>query len=318
MAFAARLRPDRRTRLARRNDRGATRQPARPAATAKAAAATAATAATPARSDYRPGPGVPARTARHPPSGRLRAAVHRQRSGSARARPRRTAATARAAPSAASYGAGSGSYGARQLRRVALWRGLPRARLYGRRPDERGFLERAGDEIASWFGDEDAARRREQDHPRPRPGGLHPLRRAHPRGRQRSPDRGLAGRRAATISVTVENGEVTLDGTVLEPRAEAPRGGCGRRHLGREARAEQPAGAADGDVEQRQRHDRASSGFGTGGTGVFGDSTGSAVATASNTELEPDRSHGARRPVREDGIAPTCTLPLAARARRTA
>ena len=29
--------------------------------------------------------------------------------------------------------------------------------------DERGFFERAGDEISSWFGDEDAERRREQD-----------------------------------------------------------------------------------------------------------------------------------------------------------
>jgi hypothetical protein len=31
--------------------------------------------------------------------------------------------------------------------------------------DERGFFERAGDEIASWFGDDDAERRRRQDHP---------------------------------------------------------------------------------------------------------------------------------------------------------
>jgi hypothetical protein len=30
-------------------------------------------------------------------------------------------------------------------------------------PDDRGFLERAGDEIASWFGDEDAERRRRMD-----------------------------------------------------------------------------------------------------------------------------------------------------------
>jgi len=30
--------------------------------------------------------------------------------------------------------------------------------------DERGFFERAGDEIASWFGDDDAERRRERDH----------------------------------------------------------------------------------------------------------------------------------------------------------
>src|SRR5436309_1521584 len=34
--------------------------------------------------------------------------------------------------------------------------------FYGRR-DERGFFERAGDEIASWFGDEDAERRRRED-----------------------------------------------------------------------------------------------------------------------------------------------------------
>src|SRR5436305_9277062 len=34
--------------------------------------------------------------------------------------------------------------------------------FYGRR-DERGFFERAGDEVASWFGDEDAERRRRED-----------------------------------------------------------------------------------------------------------------------------------------------------------
>ena len=32
------------------------------------------------------------------------------------------------------------------------------------REDERGFFERAGDEIASWFGDDDAERRREREH----------------------------------------------------------------------------------------------------------------------------------------------------------
>jgi hypothetical protein len=37
-----------------------------------------------------------------------------------------------------------------------------RERGYGDR-DERGFFERAGDEVASWFGDEDAERRRRQD-----------------------------------------------------------------------------------------------------------------------------------------------------------
>src|SRR3954453_1599343 len=45
------------------------------------------------------------------------------------------------------------------------WRGEPdgdRGDRGGR--DERGFFERAGDEIASWFGDDDAERRRERDH----------------------------------------------------------------------------------------------------------------------------------------------------------
>jgi hypothetical protein len=37
-----------------------------------------------------------------------------------------------------------------------------RGRDYGRR-DERGFFERAGDEISSWFGDDEAERRRRED-----------------------------------------------------------------------------------------------------------------------------------------------------------
>ena len=48
------------------------------------------------------------------------------------------------------------------------WRGeRPRMqdedRWSGGRRDERGFFERAGDEIASWFGDDEADRRREMD-----------------------------------------------------------------------------------------------------------------------------------------------------------
>ena len=49
------------------------------------------------------------------------------------------------------------------------WRsdeGYDRERGYsdrGRDRDDRGFFERAGDEIASWFGDEDAERRRRQE-----------------------------------------------------------------------------------------------------------------------------------------------------------
>ena len=62
-------------------------------------------------------------------------------------------------PAAASGAYGSGSYG------EGRYRAAPR-REYGdyRNGSERGFFERAGDEVASWFGDDDAARRREQDH----------------------------------------------------------------------------------------------------------------------------------------------------------
>jgi len=84
---------------------------------------------------------------------------------------------------------------------------------YGRERNERGFLERAGDEVASWFGDDDAARRRRQDY------------RGHgPAGYTRSDDRILEdasdaltddwGVDARNIQVTVTNAEVTLDGTV--------------------------------------------------------------------------------------------------------
>jgi hypothetical protein len=37
---------------------------------------------------------------------------------------------------------------------------------YGRDDDDRGFFERAGDEVRSWFGDDDAERRRERDYRR--------------------------------------------------------------------------------------------------------------------------------------------------------
>ena len=50
-------------------------------------------------------------------------------------------------------------------RRDREWRGSDndRAPDRGGRRDDRGFFERAGDEIASWFGDDDADRRRRED-----------------------------------------------------------------------------------------------------------------------------------------------------------
>lgn len=78
---------------------------------------------------------------------------------------------------------------------------------------ERGFLDRAGDEVASWFGDEEAARRREMDHTGRGPANYN-----------RSDERILEDAcdhltrdwavDARNVQVTVQDGEVTLDGTV--------------------------------------------------------------------------------------------------------
>ena len=85
--------------------------------------------------------------------------------------------------------------------------------------EERGFFDRAGDEVRSWFGDEDAERRRDRDM---REAGQH--RGRGPRGYQRSDARILEDVNdrltedphidASEIEVRVENREVTLTGTV--------------------------------------------------------------------------------------------------------
>lgn len=89
---------------------------------------------------------------------------------------------------------------------------------------ERNFWEQAGDEIASWFGNDDAERRREEDEMRARHRGR------GPRGYTRSDDRirdDLNDRLtedpyvdATDITVSVAGGEVTLDGTVDHRKAK--------------------------------------------------------------------------------------------------
>ena len=85
-------------------------------------------------------------------------------------------------------------------------------RAYG---EQRGFFERAGDEIASWFGDEDAARRREMDHAGRGPSDYT---RSDERIREDVNDKLTDDSRvdASSISVTVSSGEVTLNGTVRD------------------------------------------------------------------------------------------------------
>ena len=96
---------------------------------------------------------------------------------------------------------------------------------YGQR-GERGFWERAGDEVSSWFGDDDAERRRRMDEQR---GGIH--RGRGPKGYTRSDDRireDVNDRLsddpfidASEVEVSVSSCEVTLSGTVDSRRPSA-------------------------------------------------------------------------------------------------
>ncbi|MDO9526385.1 MAG: BON domain-containing protein [Gemmobacter sp.] len=84
-----------------------------------------------------------------------------------------------------------------------------------RRPgdEDRGFLDRASDEVASWFGDEEAARRREVDHRGKGPRGY---RRADARIAEDLHDRLCddPALDATDIEVSVADGEVVLAGHV--------------------------------------------------------------------------------------------------------
>jgi osmotically-inducible protein OsmY len=84
----------------------------------------------------------------------------------------------------------------------------------GRGHGERGFLERASDEVASWLGDEDAERRRELDQHRGK--GPKGYTRSDARIQEdvsdRLSDEGMLD--ASDIAVSVTNGEVQLSGLV--------------------------------------------------------------------------------------------------------
>lgn len=156
--------------------------------------------------------------------------------------------------------------------------GSDRGREHGRRDrgEERGFLERAGDEIASWFGDDDAGRRRREDEMRAQHRGR------GPRGYSRSDDRvreDINDRLtddsyvdASEIDVTVSSGEVTLTGTVDNRMAKR--------------RAEDIAESISGvrhvqnNLRVRERMAAGTSGTGATGTGTTGTGTTTAGASA--------------------------------------
>lgn len=95
----------------------------------------------------------------------------------------------------------------------------PRTRSPDYDPGERGFLDRAGDEVLSWFGDRDARRRRELDH---RGRGPKSYIRSDERIREDVNDRLTEDVwiDASEIEVSVADGEVTLSGTVEDRRSK--------------------------------------------------------------------------------------------------
>ncbi|HYE51688.1 MAG TPA: BON domain-containing protein [Azospirillaceae bacterium] len=182
-------------------------------------------------------------------------------------------------------GQGRGSYGGSNYGGASSYGG--QSRHEGRRGgDDRGFFARAGDEIASWFGADDARQRREMDARHGDAGAQHHRGRG-PRNYTRSDDRirdDVNDRLtddpyvdASEIDVTVSGGEVTLSGTV------------DTRHAKRRAEdiAEEISGVTHVQnnlrVRQQQRGygmEHTGLGMNAGSMGTTGSGLGAAVGSA--------------------------------------
>lgn len=141
----------------------------------------------------------------------------------------------------------------------------------GHYPQERGWWDRASDEVASWFGDEEAERRRRMDEQR------RWFRGKGPKGYQRSDERikedvndrlseGYLD--ASEIEVSVKDCEVTLNGTV-NTRTDKRRA---------EYIVEDVMGVTN--VENRLRVQRSDTGYPTMRTTSTPETTGTTTATA--------------------------------------
>lgn len=110
--------------------------------------------------------------------------------------------------------------------------------------NERGFFDKAGDTVASWFGDEEAARRRRMDH---RGSGPQNYKRSDERLLEDACERLTHDRfvDAKNINVTVSDNEVTLDGTVESRQAKRRAEDCidditGVKHVQNNLRVVEP------------------------------------------------------------------------------
>jgi hypothetical protein len=102
--------------------------------------------------------------------------------------------------------------------------------------DERGFFERAGDEIASWFGDDDERRGR-RDEPM---SGRGEYRRDYEPSRSMNPDRGPFGRDDDDRSFRSPRGRETWGSGNREDRGYRPITGDYARSEGRYSRNDEP------------------------------------------------------------------------------
>ena len=155
--------------------------------------------------------------------------------------------------------------------------------------DERGWLERAGDEVASWFGDEEAERRRRMDEQRDTYGrhrgrGPRNYTRSDERIREDINDRFTDNDYldASEIEVEVSSGDITLSGTVdtryekrlAEDVAERV---SGARNVENRIRVKQNIWSTDTQYGDRQTN------MSTGSTSDIADTTGTSAATTEQT-----------------------------------
>ena len=186
------------------------------------------------------------------------------------------------------YGSGSwgGSYGDRNYGNN--WERRSHDRDRGRN-DDRGWWDRTADEVSSWFGDEDAERRRRMDK-------MHKGR--GPKNYQRSDERikeDINDRLsddwfvdASDIDVTVQSGEVTLAGTVDERtskrRAEdIAESVSGVKHVENRLRVSSNQNAYAGGSDTSRSYGTESS---TSNTGAATGTTGMASGTTSTSRTK--------------------------------
>lgn len=165
---------------------------------------------------------------------------------------------------------GQGSYGQSSREDYSGW-GADRGRDSGR-----GVIDKVGDEVSSWFGDDDARRRREMDH-----------RGKGPKGYTRSDDRIKEDVSdhlsddpmvdASGIEVAVDKGEVTLTGEVESRQSKRHAEDCvdrvaGVKHVQNNLRVKASTGTSSGSSTGQ-----------SGTSGQSGSSTSSQSGSAGKT-----------------------------------